>query len=60
LPGWNGLAYFVFVLDPFFVSECEIDAEFTDFNYKPAPDGQFTIKLANPEQVSQIENCTEH
>lgn len=34
-----------------FVSECRLDAEFTDTNYKPSPDGLFTIKLANPEDI---------
>ena len=34
-----------------FVSDCQLDAEFTDQNYKPAPDGLFTIKLDNAEQI---------
>ena len=36
---------------PQFVSECEIDSDFSDYNYKPAPDGLFTVKLANPDQI---------
>ena len=28
-----------------------MDSEFTDTNYKPAPDGLFTIKLGNPDQL---------
>jgi hypothetical protein len=34
-----------------YVSQCEIDAEFSDTNYKPAPDGLFTIKLGNPDRL---------
>ena len=34
-----------------FVSDCRLDAEFSDQNYKPSPDGLFTIKLGNPEQI---------
>lgn len=37
--------------EPMFVSECEIDSDFSDFNYKPATDGLFTVKLDNPEQI---------
>jgi hypothetical protein len=36
------------------VSQCETDLEFTDSNYKPAPDGLFTIKLGNPDQVPAL------
>jgi hypothetical protein len=28
-----------------------VDAEFSEMNYKPTPDGQFTIKLDNPESI---------
>jgi len=34
-----------------FVSQCVVDDEFTDINYKPAPDGLFSIKLGNPDQL---------
>ena len=29
-----------------------VDDEFTDSNYKPAPDGLFSLKLVNPEQIA--------
>lgn len=37
--------------DAEFVSQCVVDDEFTDINYKPAPDGLFSIKLGNPDQL---------
>ena len=44
---YNGLFY----SDIHFVSQCKLDEEFTNINYKPAPDGMFTIKLGNPEEL---------
>jgi hypothetical protein len=29
-----------------------VDDEFTDSNYKPAPDGLFSFRLVNPEQIA--------
>jgi hypothetical protein len=42
---------FIIISEVQFVSQCNVDEEFTDSNYKPAPDGLFTIRIINPDQI---------
>lgn len=39
-----------------FASSCEVADEFSELNYKPAPDGIFNIHLRNADQIADLGN----